>query len=74
MNLKRRDFIQLSALTAGTAVIGGLQSCKTGSEKTGMGSALDSLSAMTKDVLPITVDERKERIAKAQRLLTEQKM
>ena len=74
MNLKRRDFIQLSALTAGTAVIGGLQSCQTGSEKTSTGSVLDSLSSMTKDVLPITVDERKQRIAKAQRLLTEQKM
>jgi Xaa-Pro dipeptidase len=74
MNLKRRDFIQLSALTAGTAVIGGLQSCKTGSEKATTASALDSLSSMTKDVLPITVDERKQRIVKAQRLLVEQKM
>ncbi len=74
MNLKRRDFIQLSALTAGTVVIGGLQSCKTSSEKAGAGSVLDSLSSITSDVKPITVEERKERIAKAQRLLTENKM
>ncbi len=74
MHLKRRDFIQLSALTAGTAVIGGLQSCKTGSEKVNSSSALDSLSSITKDVVPITVEERKQRIAKAQRLLTEQKL
>ena len=74
MNLKRRDFIQLSALTAGTVVIGGLQSCKTTTEKTETASVLNSLSSMTKDVVPITVEERKQRIAKAQRLLTEQKM
>ena len=74
MHFKRRDFLQLSALTAGTAIIGGLQSCKTGTEKTGTVSAMDALSSMTKDVVPISVKERQERIAKAQRLLAEQKM
>ena len=74
MNLKRRDFIQLSALTAGTVVVGGLQSCKSTTEKATAGSAMDTLSSMTKDVKPITVEERKERIAKAQKLLTENKM
>ena len=74
MHLKRRDFLQLSALTAGTALIGGVQSCKTGTEKKGTVSALDALTSMTKDMAPISVNERQERIAKAQRLLTEQKM
>lgn len=74
MDLKRRDFIQLSALTAGTALVTGLQSCKTGTEKTAAASAIDSLQSMTKDIVPITVKEREERIAKAQRLLAEQKM
>ncbi|MES2004425.1 MAG: Xaa-Pro peptidase family protein [Bacteroidota bacterium] len=74
MHLKRRDFIQLSALTAGTALVTGLQSCKTGTEKTTETSATDSLQSMTKDVVPITLQERQHRIAKAQRLLAEQKM
>ncbi len=72
MSLKRRDFLQLSALTAGTAMISGLQSCKTGTEKSV--SAIDSLQSITKDVVPITLKEREERIAKAQKLLVEQKM
>ncbi len=72
MSLKRRDFLQLSALTAGTAMISGLQSCKNGTENAV--STIDSLQSMTKDVIPITVKEREERIAKAQKLLVEQKM
>ena len=70
MRLKRRDFIQLSVLTAGSAAVGALSSCNAGTEKTAAGS----LQTMTKDVVPITVNERKERIAKAQRLLGENKM
>ncbi len=72
MSLKRRDFLQLSALTAGTAMISGLQSCKNGTENAV--STIDSLQSITKDVIPITVKEREERIAKAQKLLVEQKM
>ena len=72
MSLKRRDFLQLSALTAGTAMLTGMPSCKTGTEKPV--SAMDSLQSMTKDVQPISVKEREERVAKAQRLLVEQKM
>ncbi len=72
MRLKRRDFIQLSALTAGTALLAG--SCKTGTESTTSTSVIDSLQSITKDVVPISVTERQERIAKAQRLLAEQKM
>lgn len=72
MRLKRRDFIQLSALTAGSALIA--SSCKTGTESATSTSVIDSLQPITKDVVPISVAERQERIAKAQRLLAEQKM
>ncbi len=72
MRLKRRDFIQLSALTAGTALIA--SSCKTGTDSTTSTSVIDSLQSITKDVVPISVTERQERIAKAQRLLAEQKI
>lgn len=74
MSLKRRDFLQLSAVTASTALLAGLPSCKTGTEKNTGTSATDSLQPMTKDVVPISVKERLERIAKAQRLLAGQKM
>ena len=74
MHLKRRNFLQLSALTAGTAIVGGLPSCKTSTEKSATVSAMDGLQSMIKDVAPISVKERQDRIAKAQRLLTEQKI
>jgi Xaa-Pro dipeptidase len=74
MNLKRRNFIQLSALTAGTALVSGIQSCKSGTKETTTASSNDSLQSMTKDVVSISVKEREERVAKAQRLLGEQKM
>jgi Xaa-Pro dipeptidase len=74
MNLKRRNFLQLSALTAGATIIAGVQSCKTGNEKAEGVSALDSLQSMTKDIVPISVNERQERVAKAQRLLVQNKI
>lgn len=72
MSLKRRDFLQLSALTAGTMVVAGLQSCKGSADQPA--AATGALQSMTKDVVPISAKERQERVAKAQRLLAEQKM
>ena len=65
MNIKRRDFINLSLLTAGGVAI---SSCNTKENKI----TTAPLASMTKDVIPITVEERQARIAKAQRLMTEQ--
>lgn len=72
MSLKRRDFLQLSALTAGTMVVAGLQSCTGSADQPA--AATGALQSMTKDVVPISAKERQERVAKAQRLLAEQKM
>ena len=69
MNVKRRDFINLSILTAG-GVVAGISSCTAKENK----DATTLLASMTKDVVPITVEERQARIEKAQRLLTEQKI
>jgi len=71
MNLKRRDFINLSAGTVITGLVPGISSAQI-KEKQEKNSAGD-LQSMTNDVVPITVKEREERIGKAQRLLTEQK-
>ena len=69
MGLKRRDFINLSALAAGTGIITGFRS-KSNENK----SLLDDLQSMTDDAVPISTAERKDRIKKAQRLMTEQKI
>jgi Xaa-Pro dipeptidase len=74
LNLKRRNFIQLSALAAGTAMTTGFQSVKP-AEKNAMDiTAAKILSSVTGDILPISTTERNERVTKAQRLLLQNKM
>ena len=73
MSIKRRDFINLSAMAAATTVVAGLSSCSNGQAKE-KGSPVDELKPMTGDVVPINLQERKARVEKAQRLLTENKM
>jgi Xaa-Pro dipeptidase len=73
MALNRRDFIKLSAgTTAGAAL---LASCTTpASTAPASSSPMDKLQSMTKDIVPISKTEREARIAKAQRLMTENKI
>jgi Xaa-Pro dipeptidase len=73
MSIKRRDFINFSAMPAATTVIAGLSSCSNGQAKE-KGSPADELKSMTGDVVPITLQEREARIEKAQRLLSENKI
>src|SRR4051812_26054322 len=74
MSLKRRDFIRLTAVNAaaGSAMIYGLSSFTSASAI--KPSVLDNLKPMTSDIVPITVQERENRIAKVQRLMIENKM
>lgn len=65
MPIKRRTFIGLTAL-ATTGAISGFRSMAAGKAAQAANTA-----SMLKDVEPITVDERKSRIAKAQKLLAE---
>ena len=64
MSLKRRNFLRFSAL-AGTGIISGIG--LGSSAKAGSVNALNELKSMADEVKPITVQERAERIAKAQR-------
>ena len=73
MTLKRRDFINLSAVAAATG-IAGISSCTSNVPSKEKISGLDDLQSMTNDVVPITLQEREGRVEKAQRLLTEQKI
>ena len=73
MSIKRRDFINLSAIAAATSVMSGVTSCSNGQAKEKK-SAVDELQSMTGEVVPITLEEREARIEKAQRLLSENKI
>ena len=73
MSIKRRDFINLSAMAAATTVAAGLGSCSNGQAKE-KGSPVEELKSMTGDVVPINLQEREARVEKAQRLLSENKI
>lgn len=74
MKLKRRSFINVSAMAATTGLFSGLSSCTTNNRMQEEVPAPNPLQTMTADIVPISLDERKARIEKAQRLLQEQKM
>ena len=73
MKVKRREFINLSALAAG-GVVAGISACTSNEKTNERTTATNDLQSMTGNVVPISVDERKTRIEKAQQLLAEQKM
>lgn len=70
MGLQRRHFLKLS--TSGVALFSGFNIIAASSRTNS--SLFDGLRSMTADVVPITVEERKQRIAKAQRLMVENNM
>jgi Xaa-Pro dipeptidase len=71
LNLKRRNFIQLSTLAAGTTWSAGFQSIRTAAENA---KGKEILGPMTQDMVPISPDERMERVAKAKHLLLQSKL
>ena len=72
MSINRRNFIRTSAVSiASTAA---LTSCASPSTEKKPRSPLDDLKSMTDKVVPISVDERKARIVKAQKLMAENKI
>ncbi len=73
MSIKRRDFIRLSAGTAASTAFVSMSGCVTPTPAT-KGDPLDELKSMTKDIVPISVQEREARIEKAQRLMAENKI
>ncbi|HQU55049.1 MAG TPA: Xaa-Pro peptidase family protein [Saprospiraceae bacterium] len=70
MSIRRRDFINLTGMAAATSMVTGF---KAGVVNQPM-DPNQALESMTADVVPIAQAEREERIAKAQRLLAENKM
>ena len=71
MSQNRRSFLANPVLSLGAFTIG--SRTNTHLDEVSY-SALDTLRPMNNDVVPISVAERKERIAKAQELMARQKM
>ncbi len=70
MSFSRRDFMKFSAGAAGAAILN--NACSGTHNTASMGSdPISTLKPMTDDVVPITDEERWERIEKAQRLMIE---
>jgi Xaa-Pro dipeptidase len=74
LNLKRRNFIQLSTFAAGTTLAAGFSTVRAAVDSTGLEKNKSLLQYPTADIVPITVEERKARVAKAQSYLQENKM
>jgi Xaa-Pro dipeptidase len=72
LNLKRRNFIQLSTLVAGSAVAAGFTSLGNAGETSDDGT--ETLHSLAQDIIPISPAERKERVARAQRLMIQNKI
>ncbi|HEX7333767.1 MAG TPA: Xaa-Pro peptidase family protein [Pyrinomonadaceae bacterium] len=66
----RRDFLRLSAGMAGAALLGNSITYAQSTQP----EPIRRLQRMTQNVVPITVEERKGRIEKAQRLMREQRI
>jgi Xaa-Pro dipeptidase len=71
--MNRRNFISASSIGAGAAIFTGLNSCSPAekNEKTGF---VPNTAAMTEGISPISVNELKNRISKAQQLMQEQEI
>jgi Xaa-Pro dipeptidase len=70
--IKRRDFIRASAGIGAAAVVSGMTSNAYAQSKSS--SSFDDLKPLADKVTPISVEERKARIEKAQRLMVENKI
>ena len=76
----RRDFLRASAGLAGAALVGNrfafadTASVANAQQRQQVPDLIQRLRKMTAGIVPISDDERKARIAKAQRLMTEQKI
>jgi Xaa-Pro dipeptidase len=74
LHLKRRHFLQLSTLAAGTTLAAGFRTVSAVVENPGQEKGKNFLHTLSADIVPITVEERKGRVARAQGYLQENKM
>ena len=69
--MNRRNFINVSAMTAGASILTGAAAYSNSNSSSTIQSTspLDILSSRVEDIVPISVEERKARVAKAQDLM-----
>jgi Xaa-Pro aminopeptidase len=76
MSISRRKFLGAAAIGAGATVAGAthLSGANFAEQAQSVPDSIRALKPMTAGIVPITVDERRARIAKAQKLMAEQKI
>ena len=76
MSQNRRKFLSTAFLTAGTLGLGGKVLANESANKydINLPKSIEDLSPMKEGVVPITVEERKQRIAKAQSIMEKEKI
>src|SRR5258708_17914580 len=75
MNINRRDFVRVSTGVGAVTILAGMEACSTNvKEENKSKGPLDQLKSRVESVVPISVEERKTRIEKAQRLMIENKI
>ncbi len=76
MAQNRRNFLSTALLTAGTLGLGGkvLASNSVNQYDINLPKSIEDLTPMKEGVVPITVEERKQRIAKAQAIMEQEKI
>ncbi len=74
MTLKRKEFINLSAIAAAAGLVTSVGLYTSKAQAKEKRPAMDGLQSIINDVSPITIEEREARITKAQRLMKEQKI
>ena len=76
MSQNRRKFLSTALLTAGTLGLGGkvLANESVNKYDLNLPKSIEDLAPMKEGVVPITVDERKQRIAKAQSIMEKEKI
>jgi Xaa-Pro dipeptidase len=78
MPINRRDFIHIAALGTGAAAVAASGCTRAGvaadQTRDAVPPPIQALKPMTAGIVPIADDERRARIAKAQRLMAEQKI
>ncbi|MEO5790202.1 Xaa-Pro peptidase family protein [Gelidibacter sp.] len=70
--MNRRKFINMSAIAAGSTMVIGVNSGMFAQTKKSDFTNVNNLHSMTEDVKPITLEERKNRIYKAQQLMQQE--
>ena len=76
MAQNRRNFLSTALLTAGTLGLGGkvLASNSVNQYDINLPKSIEDLTPMKEGIVPITVEERKQRIAKAQAIMEQEKI